>query len=431
MLKSSSLQNISTYWLTPFFTITALILIVFKIPFPIGMLWSGLLLPERMYGHSEPTAETASLFIIYLIMKYVGYTDLIILFFPLMVTLLLWASWKTTSKWMQFLFSISLLSWMTMAGIHLYHTPGILGWCLWSSSWIAVGIHSTLLIQQTDKPIKALDIILCSFSGHTADFTNLFMKEIKNTRTTCTTHRFHYAHQFQPNLNGDGLALAFPVSGWKPPWTVIAYLLKKIPYGGGKPAFILYTSMGGPDNAGIVAWLLLTLKGYRVQGSQWAFYPNNVPTLRLGFNGFWKWLDRIVPLKKTCENITQSGLNFIQGQRCGHPLIMWPTPFSLLGLLVDNRWFNIVFYRNYIWRWRCIQCGLCIRHCPTQRLTMHKGYPKAKGTCALCMGCVNLCPKRAMQMLIWTEYGHAYHSRWPQLIVKSTSDKLLKKEKTQ
>jgi len=114
------------------------------------------------------------------------------------------------------------------------------------------------------------------------------------------------------------------------------------------------------------------------------------------------------------------------GNRAGHPLILWPSPFTFAGMLLDNRWIDIALYRNYVRKKRCIQCGLCVRHCPTQRLFIHKGFPKAKGTCVLCLGCVNLCPQRAMQLAAWTEYGHAYHSRWPEFIVKNHQDALLK-----
>ena len=40
------------------------------------------------------------------------------------------------------------------------------------------------------------------------------------------------------------------------------------------------------------------------------------------------------------------------------------------------------------------------------------GYPRPKGTCVLCLACVNICPTRAMQMWLFTEYGNQYEPRW-------------------
>ena len=50
---------------------------------------------------------------------------------------------------------------------------------------------------------------------------------------------------------------------------------------------------------------------------------------------------------------------------------------------------------------------------------MIDGYPRARGACMICLGCVNLCPHNAMHMLCWTEYGQPYKPRWPELVVKS------------
>jgi formate hydrogenlyase subunit 6/NADH:ubiquinone oxidoreductase subunit I len=50
---------------------------------------------------------------------------------------------------------------------------------------------------------------------------------------------------------------------------------------------------------------------------------------------------------------------------------------------------------------------------------MIDGYPRARGACVICLGCVNLCPSNAMHLLCWTEYGHPYRPRWPALVVKS------------
>ena len=43
---------------------------------------------------------------------------------------------------------------------------------------------------------------------------------------------------------------------------------------------------------------------------------------------------------------------------------------------------------------------------------MVDGYPKPEGECMICMGCVNVCPKNAMHLWCFTEYGNRYPSKY-------------------
>ena len=90
----------------------------------------------------------------------------------------------------------------------------------------------------------------------------------------------------------------------------------------------------------------------------------------------------------------------------------------LIGVLVDNKWVDTLLYRNRAWRRRCDGCAQCVLYCPAERLKMIEGYPRARGTCMICLGCVNICPRNAMHLLFWTEYGNPYRPRWPELVVK-------------
>lgn len=274
---------------------------------------------------------------------------------------------------------------------------------------------------------REIDLILCSYSSHTAHYADRFAEGMREGGAQVTVHRFHRIRDFHPELRGDALVVAFPVYGWKPPWPFCEYLLSRLPRGGGKPAFILYSCAGGPENAGMVAWLLLTLRGYRVVGRSWCVYPMNIPTFRLGPKRMWRFLDHLVPPKTDIEGARRCGAEFATGRRTGVPFILWPFPLVIAGFLLDNRLLDMVLCRNYVWKKRCVRCGLCVRFCPTERLRMEE-YPKARGTCALCMGCINLCPKHAMHMYCFTEYGHQYKPRWPEFLASET--RLAKKPDT-
>lgn len=297
---------------------------------------------------------------------------------------------------------------------------GIVGYVLLVTMllWLVFYSLETIRGTQTYRFPKNIDLILCSFSGNTGHYANVFIESARKSGAEVIVHRFHYYKDFDPVLNGDSLVIAFPVSGWKPPWPLTEFLIKKLVKGNSKLAFILYTAAGGPENAGIIAWILLALKGYKVIGRLWSIYPLNVPTFRLGPKRLWQFIDSLTPLKSDIKFVQQSATKFVTGGGGGLPFIVWPTPLVIFGVLLDNKWINTILYRTYVWRKRCTACNFCIKYCPVNRFVLVNGLPKAKGTCSLCFGCVNHCPKNSMQMRFWSEYGQPYKSRWPQFIIK-------------
>jgi Pyruvate/2-oxoacid:ferredoxin oxidoreductase delta subunit len=297
------------------------------------------------------------------------------------------------------------------------YSPG--GIFVFSMVSIGIVLYVISFLQAIDYlPGKKTDVILCSYSGNTAEYAGHFISGMKKSGAEINVHRFHYHKRFDAKLTGDSLVIAFPVIGWKPPWPLVSYIIKKLPRGYGKPAFVLYTSAGGPENAGIVAWFLLTLKGYRVVGRLWSIYPMNIPTIRLGPKAVWQFIDKKTPVSGETETAEKTGIEFALGKITGLPFVLWPFVLVIFGALLDNPALNTILYRNYAWRRRCIKCGLCVNYCPSERLSMVNGYPKAKGACIICFGCVNICPENAMHLVCWTEYGFQYKPRWPDGVVK-------------
>jgi ferredoxin len=264
---------------------------------------------------------------------------------------------------------------------------------------------------------KLVDIVTCSYTSNTAHFANTFMDELKLQGVSLREHRFHYHNEFTAELNGDSLVIAFPVIGWKPPWPLFLYLIKKLPLGYGKPAFILYTAAGGPENAGILPWLILTIKGYVVLGRCWGLYPVNVPTVRIGSQLFWNRIDGSYASNKHLRSCRQAAMAFSKGMRGGFPFILFPFPLFIIGIIVENKYLNHI-YKFYIWKKRCIHCERCVQGCPSQRLSFdNNGKLQVKGECVLCFGCINICPTNALHGLFFTEYGRQYKPRWSQYLV--------------
>lgn len=49
----------------------------------------------------------------------------------------------------------------------------------------------------------------------------------------------------------------------------------------------------------------------------------------------------------------------------------------------------------------CIACGKCVQTCPMDNITLTDGTPTWGDSCAMCLGCYNVCPRHAI------EYGSA------------------------
>jgi ferredoxin len=144
-----------------------------------------------------------------------------------------------------------------------------------------------------------------------------------------------------------------------------------------------------------------------------------MPASIAGQKALWRFLDRLVPLRCEPATAASSGRVFASGRVGGFPYLVWPLPMFLVGVLADNKWIDTLLYRNRAWRRRSNGCTLCTLYCPARRLEMIDGMPRARGTCTLCLGCVNFCPRNAMRPPGWTEYGQPYKPRWPDLVVKS------------
>lgn len=56
----------------------------------------------------------------------------------------------------------------------------------------------------------------------------------------------------------------------------------------------------------------------------------------------------------------------------------------------------------------CIGCGLCSQVCPAHNIEIKNGMPMWKHRCEMCLSCLNLCPKQAIQYGKLTEGKQRY-----------------------
>lgn len=380
---------------------------------------AGTALAVLPYGSGALLLEFTIVPVFWLIYKGKGYENTAFIYLPFISAVLISLGYRIGSKLSALLACAACILWFAAFN---KMPSNFIQYALLSAALLMLLIYAAGSFSSEGKKPAHIDLIVCSYSGNTAHYAHNFVNGAKDGGALVSIHRFHYFRDFDPVLIGDSLAVAFPVFGCKPPWPLLSYLLFKLPPGKGRRAFIMASCAGGPENSGTLVWFILTIKGYRVTGRNWAIYPMNVTTFRLISSRLWKAVDSLTPLRKDALALFSSAREFAGGKLSGLPTILWPTPIFMIGMLIDNKLSGSLFYYNHAIRKRCNQCGTCIDYCPAERLKIVDGYPKSKGACALCLGCVNNCPRNAMQIWLFTEYGIQYRPPWDEYIVKNKKE---------
>ncbi len=72
-----------------------------------------------------------------------------------------------------------------------------------------------------------------------------------------------------------------------------------------------------------------------------------------------------------------------------------PSPFSLLSPFYHRSALGRLWFPISVDMRKCTRCGKCVRGCPTGRMKIAE-FPRPKGECTGCYGCVNICPEEAV-----------------------------------
>lgn len=66
--------------------------------------------------------------------------------------------------------------------------------------------------------------------------------------------------------------------------------------------------------------------------------------------------------------------------------------------------------KNFNVNSNCNQCGLCVKICPIQNISMKSSFPVWGGQCEKCMACIQWCPKQAINYGDKTMKRTRYHN---------------------
>jgi ferredoxin len=139
---------------------------------------------------------------------------------------------------------------------------------------------------------------------------------------------------------------------------------------------------------------ILWMKGYKCIGFRPVDLPSNWIPLHPGLKK--KVIESIF---QRCEKIVREfAEKILSGGKVYRGLLSLPVDLIIsplaFGYYIGGRFF---LSKTFIANYKCDNCGLCIKECPTSSIKYVQNRPYWKLTCESCMRCLNHCPKNAIE----------------------------------
>jgi Pyruvate/2-oxoacid:ferredoxin oxidoreductase delta subunit len=199
------------------------------------------------------------------------------------------------------------------------------------------------------------------------------------------------------------IGFAFPTHGFNAAPIMLRFIAG-FPSGLCKDVFLLNTRAGMklskifmPGLSGVALLLpafILFLKGYKCVGFRPVDMPSNWIPLHPGLK---KRVIESIFLR--CEGIVRKfALKILDGGKVYRGLFSLPVDLLIspiaLGYYAGGRFF---LSKTFIANYKCDNCGLCMKECPTRSIKLVENRPYWKLSCESCMRCLNRCPKNAIE----------------------------------
>jgi len=144
----------------------------------------------------------------------------------------------------------------------------------------------------------------------------------------------------------------------------------------------------------ILPAFILWLKGYRCIGFRPVDLPSNWIPLHPGLR------EKVIrSIFVRCEKIVRKFADRIfSGEKVYRGLYSIPSDLLLSPVAVAYYAAGRFFLsKTFIANYKCNNCGLCIKECPTSSIIMVSNRPYWKLSCESCMRCLNYCPQKAIE----------------------------------
>jgi len=245
---------------------------------------------------------------------------------------------------------------------------------------------------------------LFSGTGNSRNVARWFSNTAIERGAECKTIDIAQTNRKKIEAPGSNALIVFisPVHGFNYPPVMLHYILR---FPRGKNRVVLMNTRAGmllgkwvtPGLTGIAFYLsalILTLKGYSVQGMYPVDLPSNWTSLHPGLN------DRTIRyLHGKCkERVNKFANTILDGKkdfRCVREIVqdLLVSPIAILYYFIGR---YVIAKTNFVSR-ACNNCGICLQNCPVKAIILVDHRPFWTYRCESCMKCMGNCPKKAIE----------------------------------
>ena len=188
----------------------------------------------------------------------------------------------------------------------------------------------------------------------------------------------------------DSIGIAYPVHSFNAPEIVMKFA-RRLPRLTYMDTFIISTAGGNSSlNYSSSDLLIKTIekKGFSVFYDKQFIMPSNFIV---------KDNDAIVREKIDKVNIETPKAVYEIINRVSHRM---QSKFivKIIALLGRAEWYGVKCFKFFYTNANCCHCGICVKKCPSQNITMRENYVIFKRKCGLCMRCLYLCPEQSIKI---------------------------------
>lgn len=216
------------------------------------------------------------------------------------------------------------------------------------------------------------------------------MAEALNEPLLCMNDRIQ-AHDTAAVETGERLVIVTPTYAWRIPRLVRDWLLQT-ELRGARQAWFVMTCGGEIGSADRYNRELCRVKGLSCMGTAQIVMPENYIAM-FGVPQADEARRTVVKAEPDIDRaiaVLREGLHFP------------PTRNNLYDRLMSGP-VNPLFYscfvkdRAFTAGSACTGCGLCVKRCPTNNISLQNGRPVWGGSCTHCMACICRCPAEAIE----------------------------------
>lgn len=194
-------------------------------------------------------------------------------------------------------------------------------------------------------------------------------------------------------LRADNIGLVFPVYAFGLPGVVKQFIKHLSPDNKGKYFFTVATNGGRVAGTLVLTRRMLGTKGIKLSAGYSVIMPTNMILLhetneekkKILFDSMEKKVREIVSAVKFHEyHAVETGTMSDRILRTG---MLYRSALPFIKKM-DHK-----FKADQ----GCIGCGLCSQVCPVHNIEIKNGIPSWNHQCEMCLSCLNLCPRHAVQ----------------------------------